>query len=545
MYSIRTRTVLLNIIAVTLSLTVATIIGAFSAASLGHSKTQQALNLLCESGKSSLNSYFKSVEQSIKTVSAYIDDDLGSISDADFNTALSDHVENARNVFEHAANNTAGALTYYYRIDPVISDVTNEKGFWYTNLDGKGFVEHEVTDISDDQFECKWFYEPKASGKPLWLPPYLTDNLDVYVLSYNVPVYHNSSFVGVVGIEIDYKTMGNQLKDIKVLESGYAFIVKNEDGSIIYHPYLDLLSMPESERPTIPDQFLEGFKNGEHHISYTFQGVEKHAYWLGLSNDMSVVVAVPLTEVNKSWQAVILQIVGSGLVLVALFTVASVIFGIRITKPLQDLTEVAKEINNGNYDVKMNYNRKDEIGVLADTVNGLVEHLGSYINNLSDLAYEDALTSVHNKGAFDLRIKELQAAIEVEGEKPQFAIAMFDCDELKNINDSHGHNKGDIYLRNASNLICRVFKNSSVYRVGGDEFSVILEGEDYENRDLLRDRFIAQSAEICATTKESWEKVRVSIGVAAFDPAIDKNVSDVIIHADHLMYINKKDRKKY
>lgn len=543
MRSIRTKTTLLTAFAVTLSVAVCTIIGAISSAQLGHSKAEQALSLLCESGKHNLNSYFKSVEQSINTVSDLIDSDLNQIPDENFNVALSEHVEVMRGIFANAAANTAGVLTFYYRIDPSITATTNEKGFWYTNLDGKGFVEHEVTDLSDDQFECRWFYQPKASGKPLWLPPYLTDNLDIYVLSYNVPVYRNNSFVGVVGIEIDYKTMGAQIKDIKVMESGYAYIVSNETGTIIYHPYLDILSMPEEERPAVPQDFLIGFRNGEHHIQYSFEGVTKHSYWLNLSNDMSIVVAVPLSEVNQTWLSVLWQIVVSGLVLEAVFVLITVLYARHITKPLKDLTAAAEEINKGNYNVELTYKRDDEIGVLTTTVNGMIKKLGEYIHDLNDLAYADPLTSVGNKSAFDLRIAELQKQIDSD-QKPEFAIAMFDCDELKLLNDSHGHGKGDIYLRNTCSLIAHIFEHSVVYRIGGDEFMVILEGEDYQNREALRVHFLERSAEICAFAKEPWEKIRASVGVATYDPTNDKSANDVITHADHLMYINKRERKK-
>jgi len=73
---------------------------------------------------------------------------------------------------------------------------------------------------------------------------------------------------------------------------------------------------------------------------------------------------------------------------------------------------------------------------------------------------------------------------------------------------------------------------------------VILEGEDYQNREALRVHFLERSAEICAFAKEPWEKIRASVGVATYDPTIDKSANDVITHADHLMYINKRERKK-
>ena len=544
MRSIRSKITLLTVLGITVAIGVATVISAFSIANLGHSSSEQTLALLCETGKSNINYYFKSVEQSVDTVSNLIDDDLDSIDEANFNAEFTDHMDEARTIFGEAAYNTNGALTYYYRIDPSITATTGEKGFWYTNLDGKGFVEHEVTDLSDDQFECIWFYKPKETGKPLWLPPYLTDNLDVYVLSYNVPVYRNeTTFIGVVGIEIDYGTMGQQIKDIKVQNSGYAYIVDNETGSIIYHPYLDILNMPEDERPSIPPEFLTGFKNGQHHIEYTFQGVKKHSYWTELSNGMSIVVCVPVIEITQVWLKVVIQIIIAAVITIAVFVVITILFTRRFTKPLKELTEAAENINEGNYDVKLDYKDNDEIGVLTTTFNKLITHLGGYITDLTSMAYADALTEVQNKGAFDIALRDIQDRLDKD-EHVEFAIAFFDCDDLKRMNDKYGHDKGNVYLKNSSHLIGRVFNHSSVYRLGGDEFAVILQGVDYEQREALKTLFIEMSNEICAFAKEEWEKVRVSVGLATYDPEVDKSAEDVAIHADHLMYEHKRARKK-
>ena len=544
MRSVRTKITILNVVAVSVSLLVATTISAFFVALQGHERSEESLRLLCQTGKNNLDYYFKSVEQSVNTVSSLVDDHLDSLSDEDFSTRFHTHIESARSAFAEAAKNTNGVLTYYYRIDPSISTPTGEPGFWYTNLDGKGFKEHEVTDLSDEQYKAVWFNKPKTDGKPVWLPPYVTDNLDVYVVSYNVPVYRQNSFVGVVGIEIDYATLGEQIKNIKAQKTGYAFIVESDKTTIIYHPTIDLLSMPEAERPTTPPEFTRAMKAGEPHIEYRFQGVDKHAYWLPLTNDMNVVVAVPVSEVNNVWLTVLLQIIGVAALLIATSILVTVLYTRRITKPLKEITKAAEEINKGNYNVELNYKGDDEIGVLATTMNTLIHNLGEYIEELNNLAYADALTSIQNKNAFDLRAKELQQRIENPEDHPEFAIVILDCDNLKETNDAYGHDKGDIYLRNSCRAMTRVFQNSPIYRIGGDEFAVILLDEDYKNRDALKKAFGHCCGEFYSFAKEPWEKIRVSIGVAAYDPEIDKSFQDVMVHADHKMYENKRKRKK-
>ena len=537
MRSLRAKLTLLNVIPIAVAITITTVIGAVYISRIGHKDAEQALSLSCEIGKNNLNYYFKSVEQSVNTVSSLIDADLDNLSDDNWTA----HMHNADIIFKEAAINTNGAYTYYYRIDPEISNVTGEKGFWYI-LEDEGFAPHTVTDITPEG--CPWFWRPKEQDKAIWLLPYDTDSLDnVTVLSYNAPVKRNGSFVGVVGIEISYSTVGEPIKDIKVSQSGFAFVVENETGSIIYHPKYDILGMDSDKRPSMPKGFNELIKGNDHHIEYTFEGVEKHAYWLDLGNGMTVVVAVPESEVAAIWLTVVTRIIIVSVGILVLFAVLTVLYTRRITKPLKELTKAAELINEGDYDVKISCRTNDEVGTLTNTFNKLISNLSGYIEDLNSLAYKDALTGVRNRSAFDIALDGIESRIKDSDTKVEFAVAVFDCDDLKHINDEYGHDKGNIYLKKASELIVKTFKNSNVYRLGGDEFTVILEDEDYQNREKLEKQFRKECEEISKKAKNEWDKVSVSVGVASYNPKKNKNVREVSIRADQLMYENKRERK--
>ena len=177
------------------------------------------------------------------------------------------------------------------------------------------------------------------------------------------------------------------------------------------------------------------------------------------------------------------------------------------------------------------------------TFNNLISHLKDYIAELSSLAFDDALTSVHNKGAFDTNVHELQDLINSQKDDLEFAIAIFDCDNLKTINDRYGHKNGDIYLKTASNYICSIFRNSSVFRIGGDEFAVVMRNEDYANREELLKSFIRGMREINTLAQNKWNEVHLSVGLAAFEKEKDLLVDDVINRADKLMYEYKRNNK--
>ena len=537
MHSIRTKLTLLTVCAIVVALSIAACIGVVSIQKLGSSDAHQMLHLMCTTGAMNLESYFVDVEHSVETVSTLVHDSLEDLP----LDQLAGQVERARNLFGKVAFNTNGVLTYYFRIDPEISE--NVKGFWYVNLDGEGFREHEVTDITqfntNDTSALVWFTVPKTTGKGVWLPPYFTENLDVQVISYNVPVYWQDLFIGVIGIEIEYETLAREVENIRLFEHGYAFIV-DADANVIYHPGMDSAAMTlEETDPSPRDLFTDSA-----FIHYTFEGVEKEAVWLPLSNGMRLYVAVPVSEINSGWQDMVWNIVLASFIVLVVVSFGIMRFTGRITKPLHDLTEAAIQADKGNYEFALDYDRNDEVGILTHTFKQMASHTKEHINSLNRQVYVDALTSVRNKGGYGVYIRKIQDQMDSHKENLAFAVGVFDCDGLKAINDQYGHDKGDEYLKAASHLICSVFKHSPVFRIGGDEFAVILENEDYQHRDSLFDLFQKTREEICLSAGNPWERVSVAMGLAVYDPQIDTSMIDVARRADALMYENKRFRKE-
>ena len=535
MSSIKTRMTLLTVAAVIASLTLATLLGVLAVRNTGVNSSEQILRLLCETGEKNIDAYFVSTEQSVGTVCEFISDDLDKLDD----DSLRAHMKRAEEIFRNAAAKTGGVLTYYYRLDPSVSDTV--RGFWYINTD-EGFVDHEVTDITQydtgDTSALVWFTVPKATGKAIWLPPYITENLGERVISYNEPVYHDGRFIGVVGIEIDYDTLAALTENIELFESGYAFIA-DADGDLICHPMLDTAAQAASGAPDLTGG---AFKEGEV-TRYTYDGTVKEAVALTLENGMRIYVTVPVSEIDGDWTSLIVWMILSSAVLLAVFALITIRFTDRITKPLTELTYAAQLVNEGDYDVVLDYDGSDEVGVLTATISKLVKNLKVYIGDLRNLAFADALTHLRNKGAFDIYARKLDDEINNAEICPDVAVGVFDCDGLKSVNDHCGHEKGDIYLKNASKLICRVFKHSPVFRTGGDEFTVILQNEDFLCHNELAREFAERCDNACKNAKAPWDKISVAMGIAVFDRAKDRNINGVIRRADRLMYENKRSRK--
>ena len=164
------------------------------------------------------------------------------------------------------------------------------------------------------------------------------------------------------------------------------------------------------------------------------------------------------------------------------------------------------------------------------------------VRELSHRVFVDALTSVRNKGGYDDYILHLKERIKKK-DVVEFGICMFDCDNLKVINDKYGHEKGDVYLKTAAKAICEVFQHSPVFRIGGDEFTLILLNEDFKNRTELINLFKVNSNTVNEQAKNDWEQIHISIGCAVSELSNMASVDDVMRKADQLMYENKRKRK--
>lgn len=164
------------------------------------------------------------------------------------------------------------------------------------------------------------------------------------------------------------------------------------------------------------------------------------------------------------------------------------------------------------------------------------------VRELSHRVFVDALTSVRNKGGYDDYILHLKERIKKK-DVVEFGICMFDCDNLKVINDKYGHEKGDVYLKTAAKAICEVFQHSPVFRIGGDEFTLILLNEDFKNRTELINLFKVNCNTVNEQAKNDWEQIHISIGCAISELSNMASVDDVLRKADQLMYENKRKRK--
>jgi len=170
----------------------------------------------------------------------------------------------------------------------------------------------------------------------------------------------------------------------------------------------------------------------------------------------------------------------------------------------------------------------------------MIESISS-TERFKQLALHDSLTMLPNRELLMERLFQIQQRAKLN--KTFFAVLFIDLDKFKSINDVHGHEIGDLVLKETTARLARSVRSTdTVARMGGDEF-VILQADlkSLDNANVLADKLdliikapmVVKGIEIIASA---------SIGIAVY-PTDGEDVIDVIDKADKAMYRIKKDKE--
>ncbi len=196
---------------------------------------------------------------------------------------------------------------------------------------------------------------------------------------------------------------------------------------------------------------------------------------------------------------------------------------------------------------------KNEVESLSNTICQMTENIKDYMlllvsaeketAHMKYLANTDSLTGVKNKFAYNERVEEINEKI-ASSTMDDFGIIMMDLNLLKKINDNYGHEHGDALIKNFCGIVCNVFAHSPVYRVGGDEFVVILQKTDLANADKLLADFEENLSRISVGENvKPWEAPSAAVGTAYYEKNTDFSVEDVFRRADDAMYKRKVEMR--
>lgn len=545
MKSIRSKFLILTLIAVLLSSFVIGGISLFIFTRSEEKASNRIMNLTCSEQGEILNANLSSVRNAVKAMAKTAQSALDNIGDLSDPEQVAAHEEDIVDLADTISRNIQGVVAYYVYFRPDRDSAIT--GFYYTwsekrqsyvSIPSPAYYDEEGNRLAGND----WFDKTVKTGLANWLEPHYNGIINNYLVPYVYPLYKNGVVVGVAGMDVNFSAIAQSVQRIKPYETGEAFLV-SDTGKVYYHPKLRKDSNLAKEIPDLEELVERLPKHNslgdDESVTYRFDGTTRKLVYSTLENGMNLLLSADTEEINATRYGLSRVIAATAalfslLSLIAVFWVSS-----HITRPLAKLTKAADEIAQGNLEVELPPPGKDEVGILANSFAVTTSYLKEYVTSMNNLAYLDHLTGVKNKAAFDMAQARLQK--EIDSGIANFGILVADMNNLKKINDDYGHERGDEYLRAGCHMICDVFRHSPVFRIGGDEFAVVLERDDKRNCQQLLEELDRRMQE-CASNINLWERPSIAVGTA-FCGNSDRKVDAVFIRADMAMYDDKRRMK--
>ena len=481
-------------------------------------QTEDFINVTCEKDASQINDIFGDMEKSVHIMESYVLGLINSKADIEDAERQADILERSDEMFIDVANNTDGAVAYYFRFTPELSH--NTFGLFYSKVKRQdGFSRFEPTDISlydkSDTEHVGWYWQPLEAGKPVWMLPYYNKNNDITMISYVVPMYYDNEFIGIVGMDFDYSVLTDKVHNIKIYENGFAHL--EFEGADIYN-----------------SEHAEDAKLHEHPKEYLSVSKE-------LRNGMTLIISASYNDIRQIRYDIALKILFVVLLLAVLFSLIAIFVVKKIVHPLKKLTDASVKLSNRDYDVEIVHSNTYEINLLSIAFENMALQLKEHEKLQHLLAYRDSLTGLRNTNSYWAWITDFDK--EIETKEIVFGVMVLDINYLKETNDRYGHDVGNKLIVSAAHIISSIFKRSPVFRIGGDEFLVILQNRDLEDLEGLLKKFDEECLnESIATDKENIP-VSIAKGFARYDSKKDSSFIDVFNRADDAMYENKREIK--
>jgi len=371
----------------------------------------------------------------------------------------------------------------------------------------------------------------------------LANTFEIPSVSYILPSTDDSQLVYV----IDTNRVANSTRDGDMLQICY----KTEEN-------FDL--------PILTKTWEEGEQQNDVDLIKNDDG-RSYSYYMPVKvGDKVIGLVCVKTDVDKMYKEITKRTVDLITILGVVLVISVVLLAVLINRLyVSKLVKLSKSVEKYSKDQDASVAEKieklstgnNEISILSSQIAEMIKEIEKHIESitsisselnttkeaaqkLSELAQIDNLTGLGNKFAYTEEMNELNE--KIKSGSIDFAIVVIDLNDLKKINDTSGHVKGDAALVKLAGYARQAFWNSNIYRIGGDEFVVIMRDEMVDKAEDM----IASFRNLMNKEKSSqiWVKISAAVGNSAFDITSDKSAEDVFKRADSAMYENKKEMKE-
>lgn len=378
----------------------------------------------------------------------------------------------------------------------------------------------------------------------------------------DAPILDDVSGKRIEDGSIRYSNIEKVLLEVKTAQNSmnipYIYIVRYEGDELVFIVDTDLINPAEYGEKIVytPAQDV-AWKSGKTVVDdepYEDEWGKYYTAWSPIFDSTDHVVGLvgvdfEAVEVKKQTNYSIVMIITSTsiflIISIALFSIYSINtrkkmrqLGNEVNNLADNLTNLFDEIEGvKSSDEKENIDVDDFISYIKKKTIDMTKRLHQHTEYMENLAKIDYMTKVGNVRAFS----ELKEALQDEIDKgtANFGVIFVDINDLKSTNDKYGHEVGDNLIKCTAISLKKAFKNDEIFRIGGDEFVIIIKDATDKGIRLLLDIFDYECAQL-GSQIENIQDFTVSKGYAIFDPYLDKDFKSVLAKADQNMYLEKE-----
>ncbi len=243
-----------------------------------------------------------------------------------------------------------------------------------------------------------YFKEVTARGFTVISDPVISKSMGVPITVIATPIYEegSSAVVGIVGGVVEMSYLSDAIIKEEFGDRGYAYMI-NRDGSVLAHPETDLIMNPDVNFKNIPG--LETISNnmtlGDKSVEeYVFEGENKIAAYGPIpSTGWSVAVTAYQSEVLSALQSLAISIGITSIVAIAFLTVIVIVVITIILKPLVNISQITRQVAEGDLTVSLQTKSKDEIGRLTNNFNTMIVSMRDVLNEVQQMGLNVADTT--------------------------------------------------------------------------------------------------------------------------------------------------------
>lgn len=394
MKSIRFKITLSIIVCALISASVISLLSISNSRTMSNNDAERELVLTCETTSKDINALISRIEQSVDTLTDVALERMDFSKFKNNNKYVTEYTEALMDDFFKFAEHTDGAICAYIRYNPDFTEPTS--GIFLTRPNTNTEFESSVpTDFSiyekDDMEHVGWYYIPVQNKAPIWMDPYYNANVDIYMISYVVPIYIDGESVGIIGMDIDFSQITDIADNATVFDTGYSFVT-NASGAVMHHKDIEagvaLDSYNDGELSDV-NEFLAEEKNVKKTKEYSYDGEDKYLSFCELDNGMKLVLTAPLDEIESNANSLTHKILGFLIVGLIISAVLGMFISSSISNPIKKMTDIIKQTANLNFS-KTEYGdalvkRKDETGTMAKAVSEMRVVLRELITDMENI----------------------------------------------------------------------------------------------------------------------------------------------------------------